>query len=136
MGAQSDAITAALAATVEKAAKMLVLGIDAHLRRSPSMGGTPVLTGHARANWVPSVGQPASGDVSGDAAHAAGVGQVISYKLAQGALWLSNSAKYIRKLNRGSSKQAPAGFIEAAVDHTKAEVKQAMGVALAPQVQK
>ncbi|MGK2911230.1 MAG: hypothetical protein ACSLE1_15725 [Sphingobium sp.] len=37
-----------------------------------------------------------------------------------GAMEISNSVPYIGKLNDGHSKQAPTGFIEAAVDrHTK-----------------
>ncbi len=130
MGAQSAAIEAALESKVATAAKALILEIDANLRRSPSMGGTPVKTGHARASWVPSIGTPATATPSGasDSAHAAGVAQVLSYKLDNGVLFLSNFADYIKQLNLGSSKQAPAGFIEACIDHAVATIHQTFGV--------
>jgi hypothetical protein len=113
VGRQADALTAALQREVETACKALVLQIDRNLRAT-----TPVLTGHARASWIPSVGSPSSDEPAGDdgSAHEAGVASVLSYRLDLGDLYVSNNAPYIQILNLGTSTQAPAGFIEAAID--------------------
>lgn len=111
MGRQADAIGAALRKQIEQACKMLVLEIDRELRRT-----TPVDTGHARRNWIPSVSTPANVQDDSGAAHAQGVAQVMAFTLAQGTLWVSNVVPYIQRLNYGHSQQAPAGFVETAVD--------------------
>lgn len=113
---QSGRFVDELTAGIAKASVALVLEIDRNLRRAPSAGGTPVDTGHARANWVPSVGQPYTGEVDGQAAHAAGVAAVVRYKPGQGSLFVSNNAAYITLLNLGWSPQAAVGFIEAAIE--------------------
>ena len=123
MGKQSAALGDSLRKAVAGAAKALTLEIDAELRKNPSAGGTPVDTGHARANWVPSIGQPHSGEVQGDGAHAAGVGQVVGYTLDRGPLFVSNNVPYIQQLNYGHSKQAPALFVESAVDRALATIE-------------
>lgn len=123
MGAQADALGVQLRRQVAKAAVALVLEIDAELRKSPDAGGTPVDTGHARANWVPSVGAPATGEVNGDGAHEAGIAALLGYQLEQGALWLANAAPYIEQLNLGHSHQAPPGFIEAAIERAQVIVQ-------------
>jgi hypothetical protein len=116
MGKQAAAIGARLHREIETACKSLTLEIDKELRRKGV--GTPVDTGHARANWVPSVGSPALDEVAGtsSSAHDAGVAAVLQFKLDAGALFVSNAVPYIRRLNEGHSKQAPALFVEAAVD--------------------
>lgn len=116
MSRQSDAVIAAIEAGIGRVSKALVLEIDRNLRQAPSAGGTPVDTGHARANWVPSVGSPHTGEVDGASAHAAGVAAVLRYKPGQGALYVSNNAAYITLLNLGYSPQAAVGFIEAAIE--------------------
>lgn len=128
---RADRIVGDLTRHVERAAKALILEIDANLKRSPAMGGTPVATGHARASWVPSVGSPSALEPSGASAsaNAAGIVQILSWKLDGGTLYLSNNAPYILRLNLGSSHQAPAGFIEACIDQAVATIKQKFGVA-------
>lgn len=126
MGAQSARIGDAMRAHVGAAAKMLALQIVAELKKHPGAGGTPVATGHARANWVPSVGAPHAGEDSG-AASAAGTAQIMAYVLEQGPLWVSNNVPYIRFLNYGSSQQAPAMFVEAAVMRAFAFVEAKLG---------
>lgn len=109
-----------------KAGTALILEIDANLRRSPDRGGTPVKTGHARASWVPSVGEPHEGEPIGSSSsdHDAGVAALIAYKLEDGPLWLSNNCGYIQFLNLGLSDQQVVGFIEAAIDRGYATVQQ------------
>jgi hypothetical protein len=123
MGRQAEAIAARLKKLIEQVFKALTLEIDRELRIS-----TPVDTGFARANWVPSVGAPHVGDVSGPAEHAAGASQVLRFKLEDGSTWVCNSVEYIQALNYGHSKQAPPLFIEAAVDRAVATIQARFGV--------
>lgn len=113
---------------IEGAIKRLALDITANLVRAPSEGGTPVDTGWARANWIPSVSAPASAlrdpgsrdaraaSVGGaSSAQAAGQADVLGYKLSRGPVYVSNNVPYIVRLNEGSSRQAPKGFVQAAI---------------------
>jgi hypothetical protein len=117
------------AATIVKAT---ALEIDANLRASPDQGGTPVDTGNARANWIPSIGQPHDGEVSGNGAHDAGVAQLARYQLSAGPVHITNAAPYIDALNHGSSKQAPALFVESAIDRALVTMQQRFGAAAIP----
>lgn len=127
MGAQARAIGERLRKHVETIFKALCLEIDRELRKA-----TPVDTGFARANWVPSVGAPHTGEVAkvggGSAEHAAGVGQVMRFKLEDGALWVANGVSYVPILNYGTSDQAGAMWIEAAVDRAVATIQQRYNV--------
>lgn len=127
MGAQAEAIGARLNRHIEQIFKALTLEIDRELRIA-----TPVDTGFARASWVPSVGSPHVGEVqkvgAGSSEHAAGVSQVLRFKLEDGSTWVCNSAEYIQALNYGHSQQAPAMFIEAAVDRAIATMEARFGV--------
>lgn len=122
---QISIIIAGLNDFVVKIIKKLVLDIVANLQRAPSDGGTPVDTGWARTNWVPSIGAPIdttagtrtqaeAGQLSGDSA--AGIAKVaLSYTLGQGPIYITNNVPYILPLDAGSSKQAPKGFIRRAL---------------------
>lgn len=120
MGRGAEREAEKLRRALTQAPKALILEIDKELRRT-----TPVDTGNARANWVPSVGSPAP---RGD--RAAGTAAVMAYQLGQGALYVSNGVPYITYLNNGSSRQAPALFVEAAVDVALARVQAKFGAAL------
>jgi len=104
-------IGARLRAEAAREIKAIALDIDRELRRA-----TPIDTGHARRNWIPSVGQPHTTEAASDAERVQGIAQALAYSLEAGPLWLSNVVAYINRLNYGHSKQAPAGFIERAVD--------------------
>lgn len=128
MGAQAERIRERLRKHVEQIFKALTLEIDRELRIS-----TPVDTGFARANWVPSVGSPELTDLDAAAAtmaHAAGVAGVLRFKLGDGALWVSNGVSYIQILNYGTSQQAPAMWIEAAVDRAVATISARYNVSI------
>lgn len=90
---------------------------------------TPVDTGRARANWQTQIGS-AAGGVTGafpagkrGSTGAAAAGVAISnavdvmsrYNRGGVDVFISNNLPYIGRLNAGSSKQAPAGFIQSAV---------------------
>ncbi len=123
MGAAADALQRKLDALIERAAKALILEIVRELKRS-----TPVDTGHARANWIPSVSQANTQEAQDAALQAAGTAAVTAYKLGQGLLFVTNVVKYVRRLNDGYSKQAPALFVETSVARSIAKMKAKTGV--------
>lgn len=128
MASAADALQRKIEAAIERAAKAAILEINRELRKSGT--GTPVDTGHARANWIPSVGSPNTTEHAGSSTSAqqAGEAEVLSFKLGQGMLYITNVVPYIRRLNNGSSKQAPRLFVEAAVDRALATVRAKTGV--------
>lgn len=114
---------------VKRGLKETVLVIDQVLVTS-----TPVDTGRARANWVVGLGPstqaidayfPGKGGATAAANAEAALQQARDF--LDGAdvsvIYISNNLEYIQYLNEGSSAQAPAGFIEAAVDAGVAHVK-------------
>lgn len=118
-------VVAALEGFVEQIVRKLTLDIVANLVAAPSEGGTPVDTGWARANWVPEIGrartttagtyaQAAAGNAS-TAEQQAGAAKILSWKLKQGTIHVTNNVPYIIRLNEGSSRQAPRGFVQAAI---------------------
>ena len=129
MGRQSRRIADGMRREAADIIKFITLLIDRKLRRNPSRGGTPVDTGHARANWVPSVGEPFRGNVEGVAPseHDRGVIAVLGYKLGDGPAWVTNNVPYILFLNDGSSAQSPAGFIERAIAEAVQEARDKFG---------
>ncbi|MFL6864115.1 MAG: hypothetical protein ACJ8DZ_14060 [Allosphingosinicella sp.] len=104
----------------------LSLNIDANLRSSPPLG-TPVDTGWARANWLPSIGAPAAVDsskrdptpldISARVQLAdQGRNDVLSWRLTDGAIFTTNSVPYIEALNDGHSPQSPRGWVQTAIE--------------------
>jgi hypothetical protein len=128
VGAAADKLAKRIESLIERACKALILEINKELRRSGT--GTPVDTGHARASWIPAVGAPSLVEPVGtDTSLAtACTAQVMAYKLAQGTLYLSNVAPYIRRLNAGHSQQAPIMFVELAIARAMATIKAKLGV--------
>jgi hypothetical protein len=103
----------------------LTLNVDAELRENPPRG-TPVDTGWARANWVPSLGEPAILEVAREpteadvAARAAdgerGRNSVLAYRPGDGVVFVTNNVPYIGRLNDGHSPQQAPGFVQRAVE--------------------
>lgn len=104
----------------------LAQNVDANLRASPPIG-TPVDTGWARANWIPSVGDPVLlGDVKNpeppdvvarQTRQAEGINSVLGYRLKDGPLFNANNVVYITRLNEGHSpQQAQPGFVQRALE--------------------
>lgn len=81
---------------------------------------TPVKTGRARSNWFVGLGNPNRQTIAG---YGPGGGNtaisfgraVISTSTGPEDIFISNNLDYIAALNRGSSLQAPAGFVERAI---------------------
>ncbi len=88
---------------------------------------TPVDTSNALSNWQVTLSTPASSEISPYYAGSEGSTQlasasetfdvaynVLASKKPGEAIYISNLADYINKLNEGSSAQRPAGFVERA----------------------
>jgi hypothetical protein len=89
--------------------------------RAQLVATTPVDTSWARSNWVIQVGTPFEGLIgSREAVDTTtadrSVQAALAYKVTQGLLYLSNNVPYVPKLNHGWSAQAPANFVEGAID--------------------
>lgn len=117
---QVRAVVRALEGLTERVVRKITLDVTANLIET-----TPVDTGWARANWVPSIGLPRLGAATDKpdpsivpgqvAVQQAGVFGVAAYRLKQGKVFISNNVPYIIDLNEGTSRQAPAGFVQAAI---------------------
>lgn len=98
---------------------------------------TPVDTSAALSNWQVGIGEPprselppyypgSKGSTRGSSAQAAfseGVAEMARKKPGE-KIYISNNSPYIRELNDGSSRQAPAGFVERAEIVGKNAAKQ------------
>lgn len=80
---------------------------------------TPVDTGFARGNWLPSLNAPAASPITfldpTGAATIARIGAVASQYRVGDVMFIVNSIDYIGALNAGSSVQAEANFVRHAV---------------------
>ena len=138
MADQITVIVNSLEGFIDRIIRKLTLDIVANLVLPGTEGGTPVDTGWARANWVPSVAQPyktedvinpkervgAGGTTDSVKAEVLAREQVqqtgvavvaATYSTKKGPAYITNNVPYIIRLNEGSSSQAPAGFVQAAV---------------------
>ena len=103
----------------EKLVQRLSLNVTANL-----IEDTPVDTGWARSNWVPSIGKPRSKTAGTRAAaengsidnapQSNGTLALLNYKLGP-SVFISNNVPYIHRLNSGSSRQAPSAFVQNAI---------------------
>jgi len=90
--------------------------------------GTPVSTGRAKNNWYFTKSRPsgaynaAAKGVRGAASFTRLRGAVGSLTLKQG-FYIANNTPYIGKLEGGSSKQAPTGFLRLNIARVAAKYK-------------
>lgn len=103
--------------TLEKTVRAVTLVVDKTLADT-----TPVDTGRARANWLPSLNAPDTRQV--EAGQKEDVGPVLASYRIKDTIYISNNLPYIRRLNDGWSKQAPAGFVDRALAIAKRAVKK------------
>lgn len=98
---------------------------------------TPVDTSNALSNWQGSLDEPINVEITPYVPGSMGLTklqsaneayQVLVQKLANKKpgqiIYLSNNAPYIKDLNNGTSKQAPAGFVESCVMQAKQFIKE------------
>ncbi len=130
MADQIDLIVADLDKYTRGEVVALALNVNANLRSNPPLG-TPIDTGWASANWLPSVGQPKivngepadprEGPTPGEVANRAqmateGENDVLSWRLEDGPIFSTNNVPYIGALNAGHSPQSQRGFVQAAIE--------------------
>ena len=89
---------------------------------------TPVDTGRARGNWQIGLGTPVrretdANDRSGQETITRNSRRVAARVPGQ-TIFISNNVPYIVELNAGSSSQAPAGFVEEAVQAAVAAARR------------
>lgn len=130
MADQIDIIVADLERYTEGEIIALGLNVNANLRDNPPIG-TPIDTGWASANWLPSIGEPAN--VDGEPANRSegptlaevasrqrqadqGLNDLLSWRLGDGPIFSTNSVPYIGALNAGHSPQSPRGFVQTAIE--------------------
>lgn len=111
-----------------------------------SVRGTPVDTAKARSNWIVTLGRPTRRQRPGPfkAREKAGIRERINAKaaitagdavinrfklgrfsfLGRSVIFIQNNTRYIEDLDKGSSKQAPAGFSDMAAQSALAEAKK------------
>ena len=123
MASEVDRVMGQLDQFAERVITKLTLDITANLKEA-----TPVDTGWARANWVARIGAPlVETQTPGERTTAAARGReadsqaslavvLSSYRLEGGAVYISNNVPYISRLNSGSSRKAPAGFVQRAIE--------------------
>jgi hypothetical protein len=89
---------------------------------------TPVDTGRARANWLPSLNapnlsaEPNTFSPDGGVSIARTVAVANRYRLGS-KIYITNSLWYIEHLNRGGSPQAPSGYVGTAIDRGIAQAR-------------
>lgn len=99
---------------------------------------TPVDTSKALSNWVVSVGAPSVGIIPANVQGLKGSSQgasaaealakakaTLANKKPGQSIFITNNLPYIRRLNDGYSRQAPAGFVERAVLIGRKQVEKA-----------
>lgn len=101
---------------------------------------TPVLTGHARHNWMPTLKNPwlqeiegvFGGDTTGDPFTAT---EIVKMKRIQRELkdlpvgqtvWIANSVPYIERLENGWSNKSPEGMAEVTVNSILEDVNMGL----------
>jgi len=113
---QIRAIVKLLHGFTSKLIRKITLDITANL-----IEDTPVDTGWAQSNWVPRFGTEFSKpdgtrESVSKAAQQQGIALIAAtYSLDDGFIWITNNVPYIVNLNEGSSKKAPAGYVQAAI---------------------
>jgi hypothetical protein len=110
---------------VEAKAKDAQLAVGQHVYER-MIQRTPVLTGHARHNWRPSVNEQVDteqagvfgGTETGEPITAAERARWRDVRKAIGAMplgqtiWISNNVPYAQRLEHGWSQKAPSGMVE------------------------
>jgi hypothetical protein len=102
----------------EQVIRKVALDVVANLVAAPPDGGTPVDTGWARSNWLINLTVPVTQPVGSKQSVQPlqpNSGGILGYRLTHGPVYISNNVPYISLLNNGSSRQAPAGFVQRAI---------------------
>lgn len=123
-----------LTVNADKVVRAVALAADAAI-----VTATPVDTGRARSNWLVELDVPASGTRQpyapgsklgrGESANLQAALNQAGAKVGQfnggknNSIHITNNLPYIGALNDGSSKQAPANFVQAGIQAAVAKVR-------------
>lgn len=124
MGKETKRVIKLLEGMTERAARKMVIDIHGGLVEE-----TPVDTGWAQNNWMPSVKMPITKTV-GDpenidpAAMIGGLADILRWNFEDGPAWIANNVPYINRLNAGHSGQAAAGFVDKIIQKEINEAKR------------
>lgn len=138
----AEEFAAAINKYAAKKVKLIAKTVAAEAFRNVSQAiqeATPVLTGHARANWIPSVGEPDQGIIAGVAGvDVTGAPQTSVEKQAvedqikafltddtADVLYLTNNLPYIQGLDDGNSLKAPGGMVLPSIHATLSALEDA-----------
>lgn len=121
---------------MKKRAKQLEVNLNKNIRAtalaidSALVFSTPVDTGRARANWQVSVGAPITTTQPAPGSPEQGINNALTQaksslttRQPEETIYITNNLDYIGSLNQGSSAQAPAGFVESAVQAGQQAIK-------------
>lgn len=111
-------IVAMLNAEVARIKNETILEIQREL-----VDATPVDTGWASHNWIPSIGAPATVP-GGLPAVEAGIAEVMLCTDPDADRYVTDPVHYMQYLAEGSSPQAAAGWIDAAAERATQRVEQ------------
>ncbi len=111
-------IMAQLTDVVEHVVKQTAVNVTDNL-----IATTPIDTGFAVTNWIPTTGDPVANvagfrDPSGinTGPQEIGLREIsMNYKISKGAVYITNKVRYIGDLNNGTSTQEPRGFVQRAI---------------------
>lgn len=113
---ESTRVVGLLEKATTRTVRRVVLQITSNLVET-----TPVLSGWARSNWIPSIKLPRTEPVGSKVAIDKGARSrgeasiATSYNISDGPAWITNNVPYIERLDEGESAKAPAGFVEDAI---------------------
>lgn len=112
-----DVIASRMSKNVEAEVRKVIVEVGTRV-----ILNTPVKTGRARYNWRARLNEPFLGQLPAPASQAGGEQDALQQVRQVAAQWklgqvahITNNLDYIRVLNRGSSQQAPAMFVENAI---------------------
>jgi len=128
---QAEKVSQSINALVEKSVRVLAVNVTSRLT-----GDTPRDTGWAASNWIPTLSEPRT-TPAGTRADAEegilpveeqqeGLADVLRFRLSDGYAFIANNVPYIRDLNDGSSRKAPAGFVQIAIHDSLVELPEVL----------
>ena len=112
--AELKAYAEVLDAKIEAVLKLIVLDIYNRL-----IDANPVDTGHSQANWRIALDEP--DDAIRNGASGKQPPNLTEFPAGRD-IFVTNPVDYVQWLNEGTSKQAPAGFIQIALAQVEAKV--------------
>ena len=119
MSIKLDKVITELSGFTEDRMRKLAINITANL-----IIANPVATGFSRANWFMNSGVPLISNVAPSISavgsqrdiQEATIAKIkLTYKLNQGAIFITNNVPYIGDLDAGTSAQAPSGFVRQSI---------------------